>query len=319
MKKKLIVLVLALLLAGCGVDESRKSTVIYIPADSRQPVQTVSGAGRETIHKQTEEPVPEATGAAKIRNTGTVKKSSSKETGTGGSDKIAATEAPAETKPSASKPSASKPQSSTITAPAETQPPATEPPVTEPPVTVPPGTEPPVTEPPVTEPPVTEPPVTEPPVTEPPATEPPVTEPPATEPPETEPPLYDISGYEVGDLELAILDRINEYRVEEGLSELYLDHYLSAIASCRSYEICQVWSHTRPDGRGYATVLDDYGYGAAKVKELLAYASAEGTAMVDKWMSSDSHRENLLGDFAGAGIGIYRSHGFTYVTCLLVG
>lgn len=322
MKKELIVLVLALCLAGCGADGSRKSTVIYIPADSRQPVQTVTSAGREEVPRQTEASAPEATGAAKIRNTGTVKKSSSKETEKGGSSQISATEEP--TEPRNSKPSNSKPQSSTITKPAETQPVATEPGATVPPVTEPLSTEPPTTEPPVTEPPVTELPTTEPPATEPPTTEPPVAEPPATElpetePPVTEPPLYDISGYEVGSLELAILDRINEYRAGEGLPELYLDYYLSAIASCRSYEACQVWSHTRPDGRGYATVLTDYGYSAGKVSELLAYASGDAAATVDKWMSSESHREILLGDFEGAGIGIFRSHGFTYVTCLLVG
>ena len=296
MKKKLIVLVLALCLAGCGADGSRKSTVIYIPADSRQPVQTVTSAGREEVPRQTEASAPEATGAAKIRNTGTVKKSS-KETEKGGSSQISATEEP--TEPRNSKPSNSKPQSSTITKPAETQPVATEPGATVPPVTEPLSTEPPTTEPPVTE--------------------PPATELPETEPPVTEPPLYDISGYEVGSLELAILDRINEYRAGEGLPELYLDYYLSAIASCRSYEACQVWSHTRPDGRGYATVLTDYGYSAGKVSELLAYASGDAAATVDKWMSSESHREILLGDFEGAGIGIFRSHGFTYVTCLLVG
>lgn len=141
-----------------------------------------------------------------------------------------------------------------------------------------------------------------------------------TEPTETEPLLYDISGYSVGALEYGILDRINEYRAEAELEELELDEWLCAIGSCRSYESSLVWSHTRPDGRGYATVLSDYGYSAGGVKELLVYVygSEDGSAMVDKWMSSDSHRELLLGSFSTLGVGVYRANGFTYVACLLI-
>ena len=150
-------------------------------------------------------------------------------------------------------------------------------------------------------------------------TEPPVTEHPETEPPETEPPLYDISDYVTGSLEYAIVDRINEYRLEAGLEELWLDEYLCAIASCRSYEAGLVWSHTRPDGRDYRTVLDDYGYGGAAAGELLGYATGDGAAIVDKWMSSESHRNLLMGGSSTIGIGIYYAGGVVYVACLLIG
>ena len=164
---------------------------------------------------------------------------------------------------------------------------------------------------------------TEPPATEAPQTEPP-TEPDATEAPETEPtdpPLYDISGYSVGSLEYAIKDAVNAYRAEAELGELTVSSRLCAIASCRSYEISRVWSHTRPDGRSYKTVLSDYGYGAGSVKELLVYVSGAGDAnsIVDKWMGADSQRELLLGSFSTIGIGVYRENGYTYVACLLVG
>lgn len=149
-------------------------------------------------------------------------------------------------------------------------------------------------------------------------TEPAATEPPATEPPVTEPPLYDISDYAVSDLEYAILDRINEYRLEEGLEELWLDEYLCAIASCRGYEASLVWSHTRPDGRGYWTVLDDYGYGGGASGELLGYSTGDAAAVVDKWMGSESHRNLLMGGSSTLGIGIYYAGGVIYVACLLV-
>ena len=170
-----------------------------------------------------------------------------------------------------------------------------------------------------TEPSDSKPSATEPTATEPPVTEPPATEPPATEPPATEPPLYNIDDYQMGNLEYEMFDRINEHRADADLEPLWLDTWMSAIASCRSYEASQVWSHTRPDGRHFSTVLDDYGYGAYTVQELLVYdtGSGDAIAMVDRWMQSNAQRELLLSDFTTAGIGVYRVDGVTYVTCLL--
>jgi len=158
-------------------------------------------------------------------------------------------------------------------------------------------------------------------------TKPKETEPEASVPSETEPvqsepenDLYDISGYAVGSLEYALRDRINAERTDNALTEYSFSSRPSAIASCRANEISRVWSHTRPDGRHYSTVLDDYGYGAGSATELLVYVTGNGDAeeIAGKWLSSDSHRESLLGGFSTMGIGIYRAGGYTYVCCLLV-
>ena len=143
-----------------------------------------------------------------------------------------------------------------------------------------------------------------------------------TAPEETEPVRYDISGFSPGSLEYAMADAINAVREAEGCAPLRFDTRLSAIASCRGYEISSVWSHTRPDGRSYATVLGDYGYGAGTVKELLVYVSggADGGSLVEKWLGSDSHRESLLSSgYSAVGIGTYYAGGMTYICCLLVG
>lgn len=142
----------------------------------------------------------------------------------------------------------------------------------------------------------------------------------STEPPITEPPTYDISDYRVGDLEYEMLDRINEYRAAEELELLRIDEWLCAIASYRSFEASQVWSHTRPDGRHFATVLDDYGYAARDVEELMVYdtGSIDAPAIADRWMESGTQRELLLSDYTTAGIGVYRLGGLIYVTCLLI-
>lgn len=139
--------------------------------------------------------------------------------------------------------------------------------------------------------------------------------------PETEPQIYDISGYSPGSLEYAVADALNAAREAEGLSALTMDTRLSAIASCRAWEISQVWSHTRPDGRHYTTVLGDYGYAASSVTELLLYHSGgnDGAAIAARWMESESHRTAILSGYRLAGIGIYRAGGTVYVCCLLVG
>ena len=158
--------------------------------------------------------------------------------------------------------------------------------------------------------------------TKPTQTEPPETEAPETEPEETAPELYDISGYSLGSLEYAMADAINEARENEGLAPLGLGGRLSAIASCRANEIVQVWSHTRPDGRHYSSVLSDYGYGAGSVTELLVYVTGNGDAasVVGKWLESDSHRQSILsGGYTAIGIGTFRTNGYTYICCLLVG
>ena len=290
MKRKILLIgLLCLLLAGCGADEYRVTTVVYIPVSPTEapvlPEQTLPPETQTEAETEqpTEETLPEET-----------------ETAPEETEEVPETTAPEKKKGSSKKKNPQK----------ETEPPATEPVATEAPSTEPPATE-------VTE---TEPPVTEPPATESPATEPSETEPDATGVPATEPELYDISGYSLGSLEKNMASAINAYRAAEGLGELNLSSRLSAIASCRGYEISRVWSHTRPDGRDYGTVLGDYGYGGS-AQELLVYVSGSGDAqsIVDKWMGSDSHRELLLGNFSTIGIGVYRANGYTYIACLLAG
>ncbi len=153
------------------------------------------------------------------------------------------------------------------------------------------------------------------------------TQPPETLPSETEPPateagsgLYDISGYALGALAYGICDEISVLRAENDAADLELSSRLSAIASCRAYELSLVWSHDRPDGRGYATVLGDYGYSADAATELLIYVMGAGdaAAIVEKWTDSDSHRAELLGSYDALGIGIHRAGENTYVCVLLV-
>ena len=292
MKREILLALLIMLsLTGCAKNEDpyRVDTVVYIPADPTD-APTEAAVPQETPATEQTEPAPteqEAPTETEPEATEAAKKATSTKKSSGSK----------KTTTSSKKTNSS---SKTETATKATEPPATKPAETQPPVTEPPATEPPATEPPVTE------------------SAP--TEPPATEPEPTDPPLYDISGYSVGGLETSMKDAINTYRTEAGLGEMSMSSRLCAIASCRGYEISQVWSHTRPDGRSYNTVLSDYGYGGS-ARELLVHVSGsgDGQTIVDQWMCVDSYKELLLGSYSTVGIGVYRANGNTYIACLLVG
>ena len=145
---------------------------------------------------------------------------------------------------------------------------------------------------------------------------------PPTNPAETEYQVYDISDYVVGYLETTMMDQVNSHRWDAGLPELQISDRLSAIASVRAYECCLSWSHTRPDGSDYSTVLGDYGFSAGTAGENLLYTSGgeDGVTLVSKWMGAETNRDNLLYEgFTTIGIGIYQANGYVYIACLLAG
>lgn len=180
-----------------------------------------------------------------------------------------------------------------------------------------------------TEPPATQPPVTEPEETVPPETETPETEVPETEIPETEPPvtqspeeaICDISDYAVGGLEYGIVEQINACRTAEGLEPLSMSGYLCGIASVRAYEVSLSWSHTRPSGSGWQSVLSDYGYGySVAAEDLVHSAGFDAASIVGKWMGSDGSRADILSaDFTTIGVGVYNAGGATFVATIFVG
>ena len=154
-------------------------------------------------------------------------------------------------------------------------------------------------------------------------TDPPETEPPETEPPKYDHPVYDISNHSVGSLEYEILAEINARRAEAGMSELKMDKKLCALATIRAYECTISFSHTRPNGSSCFSLLKEYNYkGGSLAGENLLYASSSYTAarLVDVWMDSTSHKNNILSaSFTKAGIGIFYSGGRIYVANYFAG
>ena len=107
------------------------------------------------------------------------------------------------------------------------------------------------------------------------------------------------------DYEMAreVFDLVNEVRIEYGLHPLEWDDRLYNTASVRAKEAVEVWSHTRPDGTRWTTLsTPDILNG-----ENLARGYSKDQ-VVDAWMNSQTHKENILRkEFVRGAISVYWS------------
>lgn len=103
-------------------------------------------------------------------------------------------------------------------------------------------------------------------------------------------------------------NRVNEIRAEAGLSQLKWDNNLETVANVRANEISKSFSHTRPNGREWYTVNSKIQGG-----ENLAFGFNTAKDVVDAWMNSPTHRDNILYDeFNKVAISIYEEDGIYY-------
>lgn len=111
-----------------------------------------------------------------------------------------------------------------------------------------------------------------------------------------------------------IIERTNEERVRQGLAPLTEDKTLAAAATIRACELKECFAHVRPDGSRFYTVFPQYGIGGTWRGENLARGlSGAHTAVMNAWMESESHRNNILnGSFTRIGIGYVEMQGTAY-------
>ncbi len=108
---------------------------------------------------------------------------------------------------------------------------------------------------------------------------------------------------------------INNIRRDAGENALKVDKQLEECAVIRAKEASKRWSHTRPDGRAFNTVNAKIVYG-----ENLVFVSDITEDIVDLWMESPAHADNILyPDFKTTGIGYYTADDGTIYTCQLFG
>ncbi len=102
-----------------------------------------------------------------------------------------------------------------------------------------------------------------------------------------------------------VIELVNKYRAENGLSPLTVDPSLAQAANKRAIEINEVFSHTRPDGSSCFTVFSEYDVYFRSAGENIAMGQHTAEHVMDSWMNSEGHRSNILGNYKHIGVGLY--------------
>jgi uncharacterized protein YkwD len=120
--------------------------------------------------------------------------------------------------------------------------------------------------------------------------------------------LGDESGTYDSSKEQAVLALVNEQRTNAGLAALTWSDTLAGSARIRATEIVVKWSHTRPDGSAWYTAGAQMQTG-----ENLAYGQTSSEQVMNEWMASIGHQENILRtSFTKIGIAAYYCNGVYY-------
>lgn len=179
-----------------------------------------------------------------------------------------------------------------------------------------PETEAPETNAPETDAPETEAPETNAPETEAPETNAPETNAPETNAPETSAPETD--GSQDVSAVKKVADLVNQERAKAGLAPLEVKVNLQAAAQVRAKEIEKSFSHTRPNGSSFSSVLAENGVDYRGSGENIAWGQRSPEEVMNGWMNSEGHRANILNkNFKYIGVGYHvNSNGTGYWTQL---
>jgi len=137
--------------------------------------------------------------------------------------------------------------------------------------------------------------------------------------PDSETPDYDQSGGntsqpEIPDTNLPdngqlsyaeqVVKLVNEERAKAGLHALQIDTEVASAALVRAKEIQTSFSHTRPDGRKFSSVLTDANIRFTGAGENIAWGQTSPEKVMEAWMNSGGHRANILNaKFTKIGVG----------------
>lgn len=106
-----------------------------------------------------------------------------------------------------------------------------------------------------------------------------------------------------------VLKLVNEQRAKNGVPALQGSIALDQAAQVRAKEIGRSYddfSHTRPSGQDWYTVLNERGIKYKNAGENIAEGYPTAKELVQGWMDSPAHRKNILDpDFTHMGLGYY--------------
>jgi uncharacterized protein YkwD len=117
-----------------------------------------------------------------------------------------------------------------------------------------------------------------------------------------------------------ILDKINEYRIQHGLTALTMNPAISEQAKEHSQEMANntmPFSHDGFDKR--ANQLQKQFKNFRAMAENIAYTDEDVKTVVELWLKSRGHRENIEGNYNLTGLGMaYNKNGRVFITQIFV-
>lgn len=94
--------------------------------------------------------------------------------------------------------------------------------------------------------------------------------------------------------EWEILKYTNIYRMKKGLQPLMLSSKVQKLSDIRKKEVAKFYSHTRPNGKDCFTVINSSTISPFTMGENIATGYRSAKEVVDAWIKSKGHRENIL-------------------------
>ncbi|SET21791.1 uncharacterized protein, YkwD family [Oceanobacillus limi] len=113
-------------------------------------------------------------------------------------------------------------------------------------------------------------------------------------------------GQGLNDFEQAVVELTNEERRSAGLNELEVDATLSETARAKSEDMQanDYFSHNSPTYGSPFDMMSQFGVSYRSAAENIAAGQQSPEAVVQAWMNSEGHRENILnGGFTHIGVG----------------
>jgi len=93
-----------------------------------------------------------------------------------------------------------------------------------------------------------------------------------------------------------VIAQMNRVRHDAGLGPLHEDTRLDAAADDRMKDMEDLgyWAHVSPDGRAPFVWFKPHGYNFSNAGENLAAGFETAEVLMDSWMESPGHRENIM-------------------------
>lgn len=110
-----------------------------------------------------------------------------------------------------------------------------------------------------------------------------------------------------------LLHATNDQRFKEGVTTLTIDEQLNQAAQAKAEDMVtrNYWSHQTPEGSEPWTFILNTDYDYLKAGENLAFGFDSSTDTVKGWMTSETHRKNMLDEnYQEVGFGLANSKNF---------